>query len=48
MGIIGICFQISDMLSNLTDPLFTIHALDILPKNTSASALNNVLNKSQM
>ena len=37
-----------DMLSKLTDPLFTIYALDILPKDVSASALNKVLNRSQM
>ena len=37
-----------NMLSNLKDPLFTIHAMDIVPKNVLASTLNKVLSRSQM
>ena len=36
------------MLSNVTNPLFVINAIDILPKNVQPSVINKVLNRSQM
>ena len=37
-----------DMLSNFIDPLFTIYALDIVPKHVSASTVSKVVHRSQM
>ena len=36
------------MLSNVTNPLFVINAIDILPKNVQPSVINKVLNRNQM
>ena len=36
------------MLSNMTNPLFVINAIDILPKNVQPSVINKVLNRNQM
>ena len=36
------------MLSNVTNPLFLINAIDILTKNIQPSVINKVLNRNQM
>ena len=36
------------MLSNGTNPLFVINAIDILPENVQPSVINKVLNRNHM
>ena len=38
----------SFMLNNVNNPLFCLSAIDILPKNVHASAINKALNRTQM